>query len=109
MCSDDFEVRGRWFAAAVCMITFMLSYTDRFVLNLLVVPIQQELHLSDTQIGLLIGTVFAVVYGLVGLPLGRLADSANRRNIIAAALLVWTAGTILCAFAGTFKELFLAR
>ena len=55
--------------------TAVLSYTDRQVLSLLVDPIRGDLGISDTQISLLLGTAFAVIYGIAGIPLGRTGEA----------------------------------
>jgi MFS family permease len=89
--------------------TAILSYTDRQVLSLLVDPLRADLHIGDTQISLLLGLAFALVYGVAGLPAGWLADRASRRNLIAAGVLVWSVGTLLCGAARSFGELFAGR
>ena len=89
--------------------TAVLSYTDRQVLSLLVDPIRGELGISDTQISLLLGTAFAVIYGIAGIPLGYLADRSSRRNLIFAGVSVWSVGTIACGSVAHFAELFASR
>lgn len=94
---------------AVFFVTAILYYTDRFILNLLVDPIRAELHVSDTQVGLLQGVAFAVVYALAGLPFGRFADVLPRRAVIMAGVATWSAATVACGFAHSFGQLFAAR
>jgi MFS family permease len=79
------------------------------VLSLLVDPIRADLGITDTQVSLLLGTAFAVVYGIAGIPLGYLADRTSRRNLICAGVLVWSLGTLACGFSHSFGELFAAR
>jgi MFS family permease len=79
------------------------------VLSLLVDPIRGELGISDTQVSLLLGTAFAVVYGIAGIPLGVLADRTSRRNLIFAGVVVWSCGTLACGFSHSFGQLFAAR
>jgi MFS family permease len=98
-----------WTVVAILIATAVLSYTDRQVLSLLVDPIRGDLGISDTQISLLLGTAFAVIYGIAGIPLGFLADRVSRRNLIFAGVCVWSAGTIACGFSHTFGELFASR
>jgi MFS family permease len=57
-------------------------------LSLLVDPIRGDLDIRNTQISLLLGTTFAVVYGIAGIPLGFLADRTSRRNLIFTGVLV---------------------
>jgi MFS family permease len=85
------------------------SQLDRSIIGLVLEPIRMEFHLSDAQLGLVVGLAFAIAYGSVSLPLGRLADRVNRRNLIAGCLLVWSAMTAMSGFAGNFVQLLLAR
>jgi MFS family permease len=107
---DDYPRRGyAWGVVAILIATAVLSYTDRQVLSLLVDPIRADLGISDTQISLLLGTAFALVYGIAGLPLGYLADHTSRRNLIFGGVLVWSIGTLACGFSQTFGQLFAGR
>jgi len=103
---------GRGYAWAVVVIligTAILSYTDRQVLSLLVDPVRHDLGISDTEISLLLGTAFALVYGIAGIPFGLLADRTSRRNLILVGLLVWSLGTIAGGYSESFATLFAAR
>ncbi len=107
---NDYPPRGyAWTVVAILVATAILSYTDRQVLSLLVDPIRADLGISDTQISLLLGTAFAVVYGVAGIPLGYLADRISRRNLIFCGVLVWTIGTLACGFSQSFGQLFAGR
>jgi sugar phosphate permease len=81
---SDNDLRYAWYVVLILMICYTLSFVDRQILSLLVAPMKRDLGLSDTRIGLLQGIAFALFYGLMGLPLGRLADTRNRRNVIIA-------------------------
>lgn len=72
-------------------------------------PIREDFAISDTQFSLLHGLAFAIFYTVLGLPIGRLADRKNRRNIIVAGVALWSAMTCLCGMAKSFPALFLAR
>lgn len=98
-----------WTVVAILVATAVLSYTDRQVLSLLVDPIRADLGISDTQISLLLGTAFAVVYGTAGIPLGWLADRTSRRNLIFCGVIVWTIGTFVCGLSRSFGQLFTGR
>jgi MFS family permease len=98
-----------WVVVAILIGTAVLSYTDRQVLSLLVDPIRHDLRISDTEVSILIGTAFAVVYGTAGIPFGLLADRTSRRNLIFFGVVVWSIGTVACGFAHSFGELFAAR
>ncbi|MDZ7614279.1 MAG: MFS transporter [Flavobacteriaceae bacterium] len=86
-----------------------MSQLDRQIMNVLLPKVQQDLLLSDTQAGLLVGFAFAVCYSLAGLPLARFADRGSRSGLIAVALAVWSAMTAACGLARNFVELFIAR
>ena len=106
----DYPPRGyAWTVVVILVATAILSYTDRQVLSLLVDPIRADLGISDTQISLLLGTAFAVVYGVAGIPLGYLADRISRRNLIFCGVLVWTIGTLGCGLSQSFGQLFAGR
>ncbi len=98
-----------WWAVAVFSLAAVLSYTDRQILSLLVDPIRADLAISDTQISLLQGLAFALIYCFAGLPLGRLADILPRRAVILGGVLIWTAATVACGFSRSFPGLFVAR
>jgi MFS family permease len=91
------------------MLCYTLSFIDRQILSLLVGPIKTDLGISDTRVGLLQGFSFALFYAVMGLPLGRVADVSNRRNLISAGILLWSFFTSACAGAKSFVTLFLAR
>ncbi len=98
-----------WYVVGVLTIAYIFSFIDRQILNLLVEPIREDLQLSDTQISLLQGIAFALFYTLMGIPIARLADVANRRAIIAAGVFLWSLMTAMCGLTKTFWQLFAAR
>jgi predicted MFS family arabinose efflux permease len=91
------------------MITYAIAFIDRQVLAMLQESIKHELLLSDSQLGLLTGFSFALFYALLGVPVARLADRWNRRNLISVAMIVWSGITASISFAHTFTYLLLAR
>ena len=98
-----------WLALAVFFTAAMLAYTDRLILNVLVEPIRHDLGASDVQVSFLQGAAFAVIYALIGLPLGRFADRHKRRNLVAAGVLLWSVATAICGYAADVGQLFAAR
>ena len=101
--------RYAWYVVAMLSVAYTVSFIDRQVLNLLVEPIRADLAISDTQISLLQGFAFAIFYSLLGVPIARLADRGNRRNIIVAGMTLWCLMTAVCGLARSFGQLFLAR
>ena len=101
--------RYAWYVVIVLTLTYTLAFMDRQIIALLVGPIKEDLGVTDFQISLLQGIAFASVYTLMGLPLGWLADRRNRRNLIAAGLVIWSAMTVACGLSRNFVQLFTAR
>ena len=97
------------YVLAVLVVVYIFNFIDRSILTILGPYIQKDLGLSDGQLGLLSGTVFALFYGLFGLALGRLADSWVRTWTIALGLSVWSGMTALSGFASNFGMLAAAR
>jgi MFS family permease len=98
-----------WLVVFILMIAYVFSFVDRQILNLLVGPIRRDLGISDTQMSLLMGFSFAIFYTILGIPLGRLADSKSRRGLIVAGVVVWSFMTALCGMARSYWQLFLFR
>ena len=90
-------------------VTTVISYLDRYILALLASPLKQDLGLSDTDIGLLQGLAFTVLYALASLPAGYLSDKISRKRIIIFGVVCWSLGTLCCGLASDFTELFVAR
>ena len=98
-----------WYVLGVLTLVYVFSFLDRQILNLLVVPVKADLHISDTEMSLLMGLSFAVFYTVFGIPLGRLADAWSRRGLIAGGFALWSAFTAGCGFVGNFPQLALMR
>jgi MFS family permease len=94
---------------AILMVTSVLSYLDRTLVSLMVDPIRHDLHIGDTQMGLLAGFAFSLFYALMGLPFGRWADKHNRKWLIVFGVAGWSFATAACALTHTFGGLFGAR
>lgn len=99
----------RKYALGLLLLIYVLNFLDRQVVNILAEPIKVELGLADWQLGALTGLAFAVFYTVLGLPIARLAERADRVKIISVAVGVWSAFTVACGMAGNFVQLLLAR
>jgi MFS family permease len=89
-----------WRAHSIYALAFLsliatFNYLDRSILGLALPAIKQEMHLSDTLLGLVYGSTFAIFYAIFGIPVAWLADRANRRTIIAAGFFFWSVMTAL--------------
>jgi len=86
----------------------LLNFFDRQILATVTEPLRHEWSLTDTQLGWLI-TAFTLLYAVVGLPLGRMADTRRRSLILAIGLALWSALTVFSGFCRGFWQLFAAR
>lgn len=101
--------RDRWYVLGVLTLVYALNIADRFSISTLIEPIRLELHLSDGGVAFLTGVALALFYVTVGIPIASLADRANRRNILALALAIWSGMTALCGVSQNYWHLLLAR
>src|ERR1700741_4777383 len=99
----------RYYVLGVLTIVYALNFLDRTIFNVLIEPIKKEFTLSDTTMGLLAGFGFVLFYSLLGIPIARVADRLNRRNIVALAFAFWSAMTFLCGMASSVANLALGR
>lgn len=98
-----------WLALMILMVVYAVNIADRFVLSTLLEAIKADFHLSDSATGFLTGVSLAIFYVAAGLPLGALADRANRKKMVAISVAVWSAMTILCGLSATFWQMLLVR
>lgn len=94
---------------AILLLVFAVSFMDRQLLAILIEPIRKELAFSDAAAGLLYGFTFVVFYTVLGIPIARAADRSNRVRIIIWSLALFSALTAVCAWAGSYWHLLLAR
>lgn len=101
--------RSRRYILVMLTLVYVINYLDRNILNQLLPSIKAEFHLSDADLGFLSGTVFAILYATLGVPLAWLADRVSRRNVIALSMVLFAAMTTLSSFAASFRQLVFAR
>jgi MFS family permease len=99
----------RSYVLVVLVIVYTFNFIDRQIVGILAVPIKGELHLSDSQLGLMGGLAFALFYTLLGIPIARLADRVSRTWIMTVALALWSLMTAMCGLTQNFAQLFMAR
>ena len=107
--SDAFRPAYQWYALGVLFLVYVCNFIDRSILSILLQPIKEDLHVSDTALGFLGGLAFAVFYTALGIPIARLADKGVRRNILAVCLVIWSAMTALCGLVQSFAQLLACR
>jgi MFS family permease len=98
----------RW-VVSLLMTAYTFNAMDRTIISIISQSMKVDLRLTDTELGLLGGTAFAILYAAGGIPIARLAERFNRVNIIAVALITWSILSALCGVAATFPQLLLAR
>ena len=99
----------RYLVLGILTAAYVSNFVDRQVINVLAQFIIDDLQISDGQFGMLSGLAFALIYTTLGIPIARLADISNRRNIIAISITIWSVMTALCGAANNFFQLFMAR
>ena len=104
-----FSESTRRYVLGTLVVVYTFNFIDRQILSILLEPIKQDLGLSDTELGLLTGFAFALFYATLGIPIARMADAGNRRNLMALALTIWSAMTALSGLAQNFLHLLVAR
>jgi predicted MFS family arabinose efflux permease len=102
---------GRYASLVLALLCFVyvLNFLDRQLLSILAKPIQDDLGISDGQLGRLGGLYFALFYCILGVPVAWLADRSNRVRILAAACALWSAATVACGMAQNYAQLAVAR
>ena len=91
------------------VLAYTFNFIDRTIIATIGQAIKVDLKITDTQLGLLGGLSFAVLYTLLGIPIARLAERWNRVSIISLALVVWSGFTVACGLAGNFVQLLALR
>ena len=104
-----FSPRYAWYVVGILTLANVSGFLDRQVLSLLVPAIERDLHISDTQMSYLIGLSFSLFSTVLGLPIAWWADRANRRNVMAIGVALWSLMTMACGLASTYSRLLLSR
>ena len=98
-----------WAVLAVLCFVYVLNFLDRQLLSILAKPIQDELGVTDGQLGLISGLYFALFYCVLAIPVGWLADRTNRVRVLSIACALWSAATIACGLSANYGQLAAAR
>ncbi|MFK2899762.1 MFS transporter [Dyella jejuensis] len=98
-----------WVALGVLCFVYVLNFLDRQLLAILAKPIQDTLHLSDSQLGLIGGLYFALFYCFISIPIGWLADKTHRVGVLSLACAIWSAATMACGIATSYAQFAAAR
>ena len=98
-----------WFVLGALCFVYVLNFLDRQLLSILAKPIQDDLQVTDGQLGRISGLYFALFYCLISIPVGWLADRTNRVRVLSFACALWSAATVACGFSSTYPQLVAAR
>lgn len=101
--------QARIFATLLLALVYMLAAADRNIMSILLVPIQNDIGASDTAMAMLTGAAFSIVYATAAFPLAAFADRGHRRNLIAAAVAIWSLMTATCGLAVSYVPLLVSR
>ncbi len=99
----------RHYVLVLLMLVYTLNFVDRTLIAVVAQPIIESFQLTDAQWGLLYGPPFAIFYAVMGLPIALWADRANRVNVIAICIVLWSIMTALCGIAVGFVTLLLIQ
>src|SRR6476660_2425325 len=97
-----------WTVLVILCFVYVINFLDRQLLSILAKPIQDDLGVTDGQLGLISGLYFALFYCVLAIPIGWFADRTNRVRVLAFACSVWSAATMACGLAATYPQLALA-
>lgn len=103
------RITNKYAILLLLTLAYMLSFMDRYVMNLLLSDVKHDFHLTEMQTGLLAGAGFAVFYALMALPMGLLADRYHRTRLAAIGIAFWSVMTLGCGTAKSFVQLLLTR
>lgn len=93
-----------WIVLGMLIVVYVLNYLCRFLPSVLAKPIEESLHITDGQFGLITGFYFAMFYTLISLPIGFLADKTSRSKVLACGCAIWSVATAACGFAANFMQ-----
>ncbi len=101
--------RGAGLVLFILFFVYVLNFLDRQLLSILSKPIQDDLGVTDGQLGKIGGLYFAVFYCFISIPVGWLADRTNRSRVVALACALWSGATVACGLAANYPQLVVAR
>jgi predicted MFS family arabinose efflux permease len=98
-----------WSVLGILALVYVLNFLDRQLLSILAKPIQDSLHVSDSQLGRIGGLYFAIFYCFISIPVGWLADRTNRVRVLSIACALWSAATMACGLSANYGQLVISR
>jgi predicted MFS family arabinose efflux permease len=107
--SPDRVARGAWYALVIMLLVYSCHFLDRAVLSLVAEPVRQEFGLSDSQLGMLNGFAFGLMFAIAGIPIGLLVDRVNRSRLLACMVFLWSSATAVCGLTHNYLALLMGR
>ena len=98
-----------WIVLAMLWFVYVLNFLDRQLMSILAKPIQDTLHVTDSQLGLIGGFYFALFYCFIAIPVGWLADRTNRVAVLSLACAIWSAATVACGLSRNYGQFAVSR
>src|ERR1700693_1185171 len=99
----------RWYVLIVMCLVYSINIAARYVVTTVFEPIRVELRLTDAGAAFLTGVPLALFYVAFGIPIAWLADRSNRRNIVAASLIIWSGFTVFCGLSPSYWQFLISR
>lgn len=110
---DKLEARNpqfyAWIVLGLLFLIYISSFVDRQIVAVLGTAIRDDLGFTNTQIGVLYGPAFSLIYAVCGIFMGWFADQFSRKRIILTGLVIWSLMTVASGFASSFVFLITAR
>lgn len=110
---DKLEARNpqiyAWLVLGLLFLIYISSFVDRQIVAVLGTAIRDDLGFTNTQIGVLYGPAFSLIYAICGIFMGWFADQFSRKRIILIGLVTWSLMTVASGFASSFVFLVTAR
>tara|TARA_B100002052_G_scaffold53854_1_gene47017 strand:+ start:541 stop:1866 length:1326 start_codon:yes stop_codon:yes gene_type:complete len=98
-----------WFFTSILLFAYIISFIDRQMINYLVVPIKEDMGLTDFEISFIQGWGFVLAYIIFSIPFGRIVDKVNRVRVLIGGIIIWSVATAACGFSKNSWQLVLSR
>ena len=98
-----------WFFTSILLVAYIISFIDRQMINYLVVPIKEDMGLTDFEISFIQGWGFVLAYIIFSIPFGRIVDKVNRVRVLIGGIIIWSVATAACGFSKNSWQLVLSR
>ncbi|MCQ0011364.1 MFS transporter [Actinomadura madurae] len=102
------EGRRRWRALSVCLVSAFMTLLDVSIVNVALPSIRAGLDASPAELQWIVSG-YALTFGLVLVPAGRLGDARSRRAVFMTGLALFTVASAAAGMAPTVLFLLLAR